>query len=333
MFFFKNCQKKSKKSSCPPRLSQAHGYLTRFCIFAANFQPTPMKFPKRLITQTPDCLTEPIGQALNVIISTLFALVFLTAYTPFSDTSWFQLGTQSRFLNTIAFVGTGTFFLACSRVLMTFLVKKMRHFPLWLYLLWLFLEIVLIGTYHACLSYFQIQATDYSFAYLFTKSLLVTLIALGVPYTITDLVMLLQETRQKLMLTKSDTVESDNEVMPEHTEIINLMDNNGNLKLSVKLDNLYYIKAEDNYINVFYQRSGTIASYMLRCKMKTIEDNSLDSSSLMRCHRSYMVNINKVSVLHNEADGFVIDFEREGLESIPVSKTYSARILEAFNKK
>ena len=135
------------------------------------------------------------------------------------------------------------------------------------------------------------------------------------------------------MLTKSDTVESDDEVMPEHTEIINLMDNNGNLKLSVKLDNLYYIKAEDNYINVFYQRSGTIASYMLRCKMKTIEDNCLDSSALMRCHRSYIVNIKKVSVLHNEADGFVIDFEREGLDSIPVSKTYSAKVLEAFNKK
>ena len=109
--------------------------------------------------------------------------------------------------------------------------------------------------------------------------------------------------------------------------------NNGNLKLSVKLDNLYYIKAEDNYINVFYQRSGAIASYMLRCKMQTIADNCVDSSSLMRCHRSYIVNIKKVSVLHNEADGFVIDFEREGLDSVPVSKTYSAKVLEAFNKK
>ena len=153
------------------------------------------------------------------------------------------------------------------------------------------------------------------------------------PYTVTILAILLKDTRQRLMLTKSDTVESDDEVMPEHTEIINLMDNNGNLKLSVKLDNLYYIKAEDNYINVFYQRSGAIASYMLRCKMQTIADNCVDSSSLMRCHRSYIVNISKVSVLHNEADGFIIDFEREGLESIPISKTYSAKVLEAFNKK
>ena len=69
-----------------------------------------MRFPKRLITQTPECLTEPVGQSLNVIISTLFALVFLTAYTPFSDTSWFQLGTNHHFMNTVAFVGTGTFF-------------------------------------------------------------------------------------------------------------------------------------------------------------------------------------------------------------------------------
>lgn len=292
-----------------------------------------MKFPKRLIAQTPDCLTDPVGQALNVIISTLFALVFLTAYTPFSDTAWFQLGTNNRFLGTVAFVGVGTFFLACSRVLMTFAVKRMRHFPLAFYIVWLFLEIVLIACFHTYLSVFQFKATSYSLGYIFGKSLLITFIALAVPYTITDLMILLKDTQRRIVFTKSDLVESDNEVMPEHTEIINLMDNNGNLKLSVKLDNLYYIKAEDNYINVFYQRNGAIATYMVRCKMKTIEDNCADSSSLMRCHRSYIVNIKKVSVLHNEADGFMMEFEREGLDSIPVSKTYSKRVLEAFNKK
>ena len=295
-----------------------------------------MKYPKRLITQTPDCLTEPVSQSINVIISTLFALVFLTAYVPFSATAWFQVGKGNYFFTTLAFVGTGTLFLALSRTLMTWLVKKMRHFPFGLYILWLFLEIVLISVYYSLLSYFQIQPTggdSFGFAYILAKSFLVTLVALGVPYTVTDLVILLKDTQQRLMLTKSDTVDSDDEVMPEHTEIINLMDNNGNLKLSVKLDNLYYIKAEDNYINVFYQRSGTIASYMLRCKMQTIADNCVDSSSLMRCHRSYIINIKKVSVLHNETDGFVVDFEREGLESVPVSKTYSAKVLEAFNKK
>ena len=283
--------------------------------------------------QTPECLTEHTSQIINVIISTLFALVFLTAYVPFSETAWFEVGRGSYFFITAAFVGSGMLFLALSRVLMNWVVRKSRHFPFWLYLLWLFLEIMIIAVCHTLISYFEIQATDHSFGYLYGKSVLITFVALAVPYAVTILAILLKDTQQRLMLTKSDTVESDDEVMPEHTEIINLLDNNGNLKLSVKLDNLYYIKAEDNYINVFYQRSGNIASYMLRCKMQTIADNCVDSSSLMRCHRSYIVNISKVSVLHNEADGFVIDFEREGLESVPVSKTYSAKVLEAFNKK
>ena len=292
-----------------------------------------MKFRKRLITQTPECLTDPTSQIINVIISSLFALVFLTAYVPFSETAWFQVGRGSYFFITAAFVGAGVMFLALSRILMNWLIPRIRHFAFWAYLLWLFLEIMIIAVCHTLISYFQIRANDYSFGYLYAKSVLITFIALAVPYTVTILAIMLKDTQRRMMLTKSDLVESDDEVLPEHTEIINLMDNNGNLKLSVKLDNLYYIKAEDNYINVFYQRSGAIASYMLRCKMKTIEDNCLDSSSLMRCHRSYIVNIKKVSVLHNEVDGFVLDFEREGLESIPVSKTYSQKVLEAFNKK
>ena len=292
-----------------------------------------MKFRKRLVTQTPDCLTEPTSQVLNVIISTLFALVFLTAYVPFSETAWFQVGRSNYFFITVAFVGSGTIFLGLSRVFMNWLTKRIRHFAFWAYLLWLFLEIMIIAVCHTLISFFQIQATDHSFGYLYAKSVLITFIALGVPYTITILGILLKDAQRRMTLTRSDLVASDDEVMPEHTEIINLMDNNGTLKLSVKLDNLYYIKAEDNYINVFYQRSGTIASYMLRCKMKTIEDNCTETSSLMRCHRSYIVNIKKVSVLHNEADGFVLDFEREGLESIPVSKTYSQKVLEAFNKR
>ena len=104
-----------------------------------------MRFSKRLITQTPECLTEPVGQLLNVIISTLFALVFLTAYVPFSETAWFQVGKSNYFFITAAFVGSGMMFLALSRVLMNWVIRKSRHFPFWLYLLWLFLEIMIIA--------------------------------------------------------------------------------------------------------------------------------------------------------------------------------------------
>ena len=94
-----------------------------------------MKTRKRLITQTPECLTEASSQVLNVIISTLFAMVFLTAYVPFSETAWFQVGRSNYFFITVAFVGSGTIFLGLSRILMNWVVRKTRHVPFWVYLL------------------------------------------------------------------------------------------------------------------------------------------------------------------------------------------------------
>ena len=126
-----------------------------------------MRFPKRLITQTPECLTEPVGQVLNVTISSLFALVFLTAYVPFSETAWFQVGKSSYFFITAAFVGSGMLFLALSRMLMNWVIRKCRHFPFGIYLLWLFLEIMIIAVCHTLISYFEIRATDRSFGYLY----------------------------------------------------------------------------------------------------------------------------------------------------------------------
>lgn len=292
-----------------------------------------MKGSKQLLIQVPECLLLSISQIINVAFSILFALVFLTVYVPFSNTAWFHVGFSDRFIWTIVFIGVSTLFLAFSRLMMNLAATRLRHFLLIVYLSWLIFEIVFIGSFHAMISWFLIGMEDCSFSYIYLKSILVTLLALGVPYIITDLIILLRDTRRKLMVTNSDNVESDNEAMPEHSKIINIMDNNGNLKLSVKLDNLFYIKSEDNYINVFYLKKGEVASHLLRCKLQTIENSTLSSSTLMRCHRSYIVNISKASVLQNGQDGFTIDFDKEGLESVPVSKTYSAKIVKAFSER
>ena len=293
-----------------------------------------MKTIKRLNTRVPESLLEPVSQLVNVSYSVLFALVFLTLWAPFSTTSWFHVGMKmpDRFMATITFVGVSILFLACSRIILGAIYKKMKRFPIWGYVLWLFSEVLLIGAFHAFLSYFMIQMTEHTFSFFLLKSFLVTFLALGTPYIITSLFILLRDTRRLITLTSSDAVESDNEVLPEHARIINITDNSGNLKLSVKLENLFYIKSEDNYVNVFYLKKGKVSNYMLRCKLQTIENNCV-GDTMIRCHRSYIVNISNVSVLHNESDGFMLDFDYEELESVPVSKTYSTKVMEAFSKR
>ncbi len=71
---------------------------------------------------------------------------------------------------------------------------------------------------------------------------------------------------------------------------------------------------------------------MLRCRLKTIEDSFLDSD-LVRCHRKFLVNINKVEVLSSEKDGYYLTLDMPGVEPIPVSKTYEESVLNRFNSR
>jgi DNA-binding LytR/AlgR family response regulator len=111
---------------------------------------------------------------------------------------------------------------------------------------------------------------------------------------------------------------------------ISLFDNSGSLKLSVSPENLYYIESNDNYIKVWYTDSkGALQNYMLRCRLKTVED-SFKGSGLIRCNRKYIVNLSKVSMLRKENEGYILDLCNEAIPPLPVTKTYVDSILGYF---
>lgn len=114
--------------------------------------------------------------------------------------------------------------------------------------------------------------------------------------------------------------------------IINLYDHNGIMRFSIKESDLYYIISQDNYVRIHYLNNGEMSSYMLRCPLKVIE-KSLKGSSLIRCHRSYIVNISRIKVLRSEREGFFIDLDYDGAAEIPISKSYSDTFMEHFSKK
>ena len=128
-------------------------------------------------------------------------------------------------------------------------------------------------------------------------------------------------------------VVSDTIVSSPDEKVITLTDNEGGMKLSVRLKNIYYIESDDNYIRVWYQDyTGSIKQYMLRCRLKTVED-SFAGSDLMRCHRKYIINMAKVQVLHKEKDGYYVDLGIDNIGDVPVSKTYESAVLSQFNSR
>lgn len=276
------------------------------------------------------CLLEPGNIVISLIISILYALVFLVIYSPYSDTTWFGLAKSDSFLLTTTFVVASVLLLVISRILMFFLSKNIIKMTYLKYVLWLMGEIVLIGVFHAVLSIVYVEMQGFTASYIVTKSIMITLLALGFPYVVTAMWITIKDMRSTLLVTDTNNIATDGEAIAQNIDIINIADNKGVLKLSVKLDNLYYIKAEDNYTIVNYTKNGMLNRYMIRCKIQTIEDN-FSNTPLMRCHRTYIVNTQKIKVLRHESDGFYMDFDFEGIDPIPVSKTYSEKVVKRFS--
>ena len=226
---------------------------------------------------------------------------------------------------------------------MFYMSKRLIRFTLPIFIIWSLAEIVLIGLFHAYISLRIMHVQEYTHALIIGKSILITFIALGFPFIVTDLSFALLDAQRVLKIarkviqsnetTNQNTSKntSGEQVVTDNPDIINLNDYTGALKFTVKLENIFYIKAEGNYVNVFYNNKGGISSFVLRNKIQAIED-SLAGTPLMRCHRTYIVNSNNIKLIRNEADGYYIDFNQTGLESVPVSNTYREKIVKRFTE-
>ena len=293
----------------------------------------------------PHYLIEKNNMIVQVTISVLFAIAFLAVYVPISDTTtaWFSLEDQDSFIYTAFFIIFSTIFLIFSRIMMFYMSKRLIRFTLPKFIFWTLGEIILIGLFHAYISLRIMHVAGHPSEIIIGKSILITFIALGFPFIVTDLSFALIDAQRVLRIAKS--VIQSNEVKAQNTpkvqpndnqvtdtpDIINFNDYTGALKFTVKLENIYYIKAEGNYVNVFYNNKGGISSFVLRNKIQTIED-SLAGTPLMRCHRTYIVNTNNIKLIRTEDEGYYIDFNQTGLESVPVSKTYSEKIVKRFTE-
>jgi len=297
----------------------------------------------------PHYLIEKNNLIVQVTISVLFAIAFLAVYIPLSNTrtSWFSLEDPDKFMYTAFFIIFSTIFLIFSRVMMFYMSKRLIRFTLPKYIFWMLGEIALIGLFHAYISLGIIHVEDYvgeySKALIIGKSILITFIALGFPFIVTDLSFALLDAQRVLRIAKSVVHSNDadggktqknatNELSVTDTpDIVNFHDYTGALKFTVKLENIYYIKAEGNYVNVFYNNKGGISSFVLRNKIQAIED-ALAGTPLMRCHRTYIVNTNNIKLIRTEDEGYYIDFNQTGLESVPVSNTYREKIVKRFTE-
>ncbi len=61
--------------------------------------------------------------------------------------------------------------------------------------------------------------------------------------------------------------------------------------LAIKVNLLLFIRSANNYIDVFWKEGDIIKNQMVRCSMAYAEELLKEHKFIVKCHRSYIVNI------------------------------------------
>lgn len=112
-------------------------------------------------------------------------------------------------------------------------------------------------------------------------------------------------------------------ITPPPINSFTLVGENKNEMLSLQKDDLLFVKAIENYVEIcFIDKHQKIISKTFR---QTLSNVGQQLPFLAQCHRSYLVNLSSVQEIVGNSQGAKIIF-KAGDKEIPLSKTYYKRI-------
>lgn len=98
-------------------------------------------------------------------------------------------------------------------------------------------------------------------------------------------------------------------------------------EIQINEHDLYYIKAEGNYCNVVYSSGLEFSHKLIRSSLKEIEMCINQSGNFIRCHKSYIVNLSKISNVTGNARGYLFHLANYN-DKIPGSRNLSKSLID-----
>ena len=288
--------------------------------------------------KAPRFLLDSRTLAGSVISIVIFSIIFMFIYGPYSSTSWLTLlanqgGSVGLFegfhvvMASIAFYFVAIAFLILSKVILYHVGHKFQLYKVHL-ITWIGVEIMMISFIYTIFTALFNLALPTEFFSIWGRSVLVLSFIIIVPYIIC-----LQQAinrHQRALLDRIGMNVVNDKAENADPKLIHLIDSTGRLKMSINIDSLYYVESQDNYVKIYYETDGKLCNYMLRSTTKAIE--SKFGEYLIRCHRGYIVNKNKIKIFRNDRDGMYVKLMHDSIKQIPVSKSYASNIQRTLSQ-
>lgn len=130
---------------------------------------------------------------------------------------------------------------------------------------------------------------------------------------------------QALLYSKGGFTYSSNKTIQQFTTDLK------NETITFNEENFNYALAVGNYIDVYSLVDNTLKKTTYRISLSSFERQLGKSANLLRCHRSYLVNLNKVENILGNAQGLKLELKNQS-EIVPVSRTYIPLVRQFFLK-
>ena len=273
----------------------------------------------------PDFLVFKRNIVNRILFTAAFALVFINIYAPFGVNTWYNVTKLELFLYSSGLILTGILVMVISRILM-FRVSKKYRLSYLQYGSWELMEIVVMALVYTLLKIFFLRE-KHDIVEDFVVSLQITALVVFLPYIILTLYFSWKDKAQKL----ENIEQYKEENVAKTSKLLPFYDEKDTMRFSVLPSDILYLEAADNYVTIYFLNKQKISHFLLRNSLKNMGEY-LSEYSFVRCHRSFIVNFEKVKLIRKEKDGLKLEIDAPAELVIPVSKTYSQGVLNEFVK-
>jgi hypothetical protein len=136
--------------------------------------------------------------------------------------------------------------------------------------------------------------------------------------------MQLNETEAIALRTDIEHIQTQHNSATQEAEVTFVAENEKDV-IRLHISDLLYIESADNYANFVFLKQGRVQKELLRGPLKRFEQQCTYFSLVKRCHRSFVVNLQHVTDIEGNAQGYRVSLQHSD-SIIPVARNYGAAI-------
>ncbi len=261
---------------------------------------------------------QPLNKYKTIFLVSLFIALFLILFQPFG----LQRFNHEHKTLLLAGYGLVTFLVLATHML---IIPKIwpswfadEHWTIKSQIVWLLLIILNIGVGNYIYST-AFHIIQWAGIYGLLIFVLFTLLVAIIPVTAVTIISQNVHLKRNLASSQSINQNLKPDTPKAEPEEINLA--SGKQIFEKPVSDILYIASEGNYLNVAFTEDGILKTTLIRNTLKTAED-ATDDTTLMRCHRAFIVNLKYIKHVTGNSQGYNLSLHHTDT-LIPVSRSFT----------